>query len=311
MKPHQQDAIEQIIALARANGLSASDISAAMTDKKTTAARTDGNSLSRLLGFIGGIFIFAGICIFVGMQWDNMGSAARVVVTLGTGYVLFLMALAAMTDSRYTRAATPLFLMSAALQPGGVLVMLQEYSSGGDPRHGILFMSAVMLAQYGFTFIARDRGILAFAAILFGCIFFGTLCDVLDTPRKITELAISLSILSVAWAAAKSKHAAIAPFWFFVGTVCLFVSFFDMVEKTPFEILFLGLSALMVYASTVVKSRTLLFTATIAMLCYIGYFTDKHFSDVLAWPVLLMLFGLLLVGLSAAAVKISNKYIKA
>ena len=65
----------------------------------------------------------------------------------------------------------------------------------------------------------------------------------------------------------------------------------------------------MVYLSTYVRSRTLLFTSTIALLSFIGYFTARHFIDSIGWPIALILLGFLMIGLSAAAFRISRKYI--
>ena len=75
--------------------------------------------------------------------------------------------------------------------------------------------------------------------------------------------------------------------------------------------LFLGAACGVVFLSTWVKSRTLLFVGTVAILAYVGYYTAEHFSDVVGWPIVLMLFGLLLLGLSAAAFRINRKYIAA
>src|SRR4051812_28119487 len=113
----KEDTLHEIVSLARHNNITLAEITKAMTDKTGKSAQGPG-ILSRLFGYVGGIFVFAGICVFVSMYWNDFGSAARVIITLGTGYVLFLMALATLTDKRYERAATPLFLMSSIFQPG-------------------------------------------------------------------------------------------------------------------------------------------------------------------------------------------------
>lgn len=306
---HKQDALEQIITIAKNNGLTANDIAAAMKTKPASAA-ISGGILSRLFGYIGGILVFAGICIFIGMQWDSLGSAARVIITLGTGFTLYLMALAACSDMRYERAATPLFLMSALLQPTGIMVMLTEYSNGGDPRHGTLFMAVIMLIQQSLTLKAKDRTVLAFFATVFGCIAFVTTCDLMGIPDKITGIIFGLSVLCLSWAMSHSKHAAMSSFWYLVSSSALFWSFFDLVRNSFAEVLYLGLAAAMIYLSVHVKSRTLLFVSASAMLCYISYFTEKHFSHTLGWPVALVIIGLSFIALGAGAVRLNNKYIK-
>ncbi len=220
------------------------------------------------------------------------------------------MALVCLYDKRYERAATPLFLISSLLQPTGILVMLQEYSSGGDARHGVLFMAAFMLIQQAATFWAKRRTVLAFSAILFGCIFFATLFDIWDLSEKLIGIVIGASLMCVAYALNQSRHLAIAPFWYFVGSVILMWSVFESVQNTPFELVYLGLAAMLIFLSTLVRSRSLLLVGTLAMLVYIGYYTAKHFANTVGWPIALVIIGIALIGMSALAVRINNKYIK-
>jgi hypothetical protein len=232
-------------------------------------------------------------------------------VTLGTGLIAFVMGLVCLADKKYERAATPLFLMSSLLQPTGILVMLHEYSSGGDARHGLLFMAAYMLIQQGSTFWAKGRTVLAFSAILFGGVFFANLFDILDINEKLIGVVIGTSLLFIAYALNQSKHIAIAAFWYFIGSVVLLWSVFESVKHSALEPLYLGVCALMIFVSTYVRSRTLLLIGTLAMLFYIGYYTAKHFANTVGWPIALVLIGIALITLSSLAVKLNNKYIKA
>ncbi len=306
----KEEALQDIVSLARLNKITLDEISAALAMPAEQANKPSSSVLSKLLGYIGGIFVFAGIGVFISMYWDDFGSAARVIVTLGTGLVAFFMGLACLHDSKYEKAATPLFLISSFLQPTGILVMLHEYSSGGDVRHGILFMASYMLIQQGATFWAKGRTVLAFSAIFFGMIFLGYLFDVWDLNEKLIGLIVGTSLLCIAYALNRSKHLAIAPFWYFVGAILLLWSVFDAVKNTPFELLYLGLSALIIFLSTYVRSRTLLLVGTLSMLGYIGWFTAKHFANTVGWPIALVIIGIALIGMSALAIRLNNKYMK-
>ena len=306
----KEDALHDIISLAKHNNISLDEIKNAIEAAPVLASKPSSSVLSKLFGYIGGIFVFAGIGVFMSMYWDDFGSAARVIVTLGTGFVAFIMALVCLYDKKYERAATPLFLIAALLQPTGILVMLQEYSSGGDAHDGLLFMAGFMLIQQGATLWAKRRTVLAFSASLFGCIFFTTLFDLWDLNQKLIGIVIGASILCLAYALQQSKHLAIAPFWYLVGAFILMWSVFEAVENTPFELIYLGLAALLIFLSTNVRSRTLLTVGTLAMLGYIGYYTAKHFANTLGWPIALVIIGIALIGTSALAVRLNNKYIK-
>ena len=306
----KQEALQDIVALVKHNQISLDEIKYALETAPVLASKPSSSVLSKLFGYIGGIFVFAGIGVFISMYWDDFGSAARVIVTLGVGLVAFIMALVCLADKRYDKAATPLFIVSSILQPMGVLVMLQEYSSGGDARHGLIFMSAYMLIQQGATFWAKRLSVLAFSAILFGCILLANLFDVWGWDGELIGMVIGVSLICVAYALQQSKHMAIAPFWYFVGGVILMWSVFEAVENTPLELLYLGLSALIIFLSTHVRSRSLLGVGTLAMLLYIGYYTAKHFANTLGWPIALVVIGVALIALSSLAVRLNNKYIK-
>ena len=306
----KEDALQDIVSLARHHQVTLEEIGLALNASESGLEKQPASILSKLFGYIGGIFVFAGIGVFISMYWDDFGSAARVIVTLGVGLVAFLMGLLCLADQKYERAATPLFLISSLLQPTGILVMLQEYSSGGDARHGLILMATYMLIQQGSAFWAKQRSVLVFSTILFGCIFFANLFDIMNVSEKLTGLVIGTSLLFVAYALNQSKHIAIAAFWYFVGSVIQLWSIFDLVKNSALEPIYLGVSALMIFMSTYVRSRTLLLVGTLSMLCYIGYYTAKHFANAVGWPIALVLIGIALIGLSSLAMKLNNKYIK-
>ena len=74
--------------------------------------------------------------------------------------------------------------------------------------------------------------------------------------------------------------------------------------------MFLAAAAAFVYVSVVLHSRTLLAVATLAILAYTAWFTGQHFVDSIGWPLALMALGLLMIGLSALAVRIDRTYVR-
>jgi hypothetical protein len=306
----RQDALVEVVDIIRRHGLTLDDISAALKGGGEFHAQKSGGILMRLFGYLGGLFVFAGLATFVAMQWEDLNSAGRIMVTLGTGFSIFILALVCTTDARLERAATPLFLVSALLQPSGILVMLKEFSRGGDPAHGALFMTFVMAVQQGCTFWAKDRTVLAFTTLFFGCSFFAIAFDLMKLDPDLIGAVIGLSLVCIGWSLNKSKHKALAGVTWFFGSFFFLAAAYDTLRKSPFEILFLGLSCGTIFLSTVARSRTLLVVGTLATLGYICYFIDKHFHNSLAGPIGLMVVGFLLIGMGVLAVKINNKYIK-
>ncbi len=304
----REEALQEIVEIAARHQLQTDEIVSELnkTPLPDQAERSTG-ILARILAYLGGVFVLAGIAIFIGMQWDQFGSAVRVLVTLGVGFALFLFALATMTDARFSKVTTPLLLIAALLQPTGIMVMLDEYSRGGDPEHGLLFMCVVMLVQQFFTFLAKQRTVLLFTSLFFGAAGFGTLGDILNIDFEIISLALGIGLTLVSFAIDKTVHRVITPFWYLAGSVFFLYGAFDVLEGSPIEIVYFGVAAGFMYLGTVVQSRTLLFASVIALMGFTGYF----FRDSLANAFGLIIMGFLLIGLSAFAMSLNRKYIQA
>lgn len=306
----KDEALRQIADLAREHGLTASEVVEALSATEPDA-EVQSSKLTRLLGYLGGIFVLAGLGVFIEMQWDSMNSIARIIVTLGSGVAAFVMALAATQDQRFEKAATPLFLLAALMQPIGILVAIDEFSTGGDERHAFLLTAGVLLVQQLLIFMKTQRTVLLFMALLFASGFYGTALDLIGLDEDLIVFTLGLSVLLVTYGIDKTPHATITSFWYFAGATAMLMGLFSLIEDSVLEILFLGAACGVVFLSTWAKSRSLLFVGTVAILGYVGYYTSEHFTDVVGWPIALILFGLLLIGLSAVAFRINRKYIAA
>lgn len=303
----RKEALEQIAAIAARHGIGAEEIARILKQPAGAdqGARATG-VLARVLAYLGGILVLAGIAIFIGMQWDQFNSAVRVLVTLGVGFALFLFALATLSDERFSRVTTPMFLIAAVLQPTGIVVMLNEYTVGGKPEHGLLFMCSVMLVQQFLTFLARRRTVLLFTSLFFGTAGFGVLCDLLKIDYEVIFLAQGFGLTAISYSIDRTRHRAITPAWYLAGSVLFLVGAFGMLEGGAAEILFFGVAAAVMYLGTVLGSGTMLFSSVIALTSFTGYF----FRDSLANALGLVVMGFLLIGLSAFAMSLNRKYIR-
>jgi hypothetical protein len=304
-------ALQSIAALARQHGLSASEIAAAIGGPPGPAEENRWRGvLVRVLGFLGGTFVFAGIGVFIALQWDGMNAASRVIVTLGAGFVAFVLAMLACKDTRFEKATTPLLLVAAALEPTGMFVAFDEYGTGGDWRWASLITSATMALQFGAAFGSLGRSTPLFMAILFATLFWWTALDLVDADDTLVALLMGGTMLLTAIGVDRTGHRDITPVWYLFGSAVFLYGVFDAVERTPLEITFLAVAAGFVYLSVVLHSRMLLFVATLAILAYTGWFTGQHFADSVGWPIALIAFGIFMIGLSALAFRIDRVYVR-
>lgn len=302
-------ALDQIEALAREHGLTAAEIAARLEPAAPPGGDRRPGLLGRIFAYLGGTFVFAGLGVFIALNWDDMNAAARIVISLGSGLAAFVMAAVAARERRYERAATPLFLIAAVLQPTGILVAIDEFSTGGDWRYAVLLTSAIMAVQQGLVFWKTRRSTLLFTTVVFALWCFGTALDLLDMDGDAIAVLLGLSTLGFCVGLEQTPHREVTPSLYLAGATGVYVGAFSLVEGTAFDLAFLLIACGGLFLSIYVQRRTLLVASTIAILAFVGYYTSRHFLDSLGWPLMLVLLGIVLLLLSAMAVRINRRYL--
>jgi hypothetical protein len=191
-----------------------------------------------------------------------------------------------------------------------MLVAFSEYGGGGDWRWASLATCATMTLQFGALFAAMPRSTLVFFVLLFGSLFAWTGFDLLEVDAAVIGIVLGGSLVLAAMGVDRAGHRVITPIWYLAGAAAFLYGVFDAVEGTPLEIVFLAVAAGFVYLSVALHSRTLLFVATAAILAYTAWFTGEYFADSVGWPIALMVFGLVMIGLSALAFRIDRHYVR-
>ncbi len=293
----------------RAHQLSVADVQAKLATDEAAAAEPSG-LVVQVLSYIGGIFVFAGIAIFVGLQWQGLNSAARVIITLGPGVTAFALAALAFTDVRYQRAAMPLLLISAVLQPTGMMVAFAEYGSGGDAQLAALITALTFAVQFGVAARRWTETVVLWLTVFFASAAVGLGMDMAGVPEAGIALALGLGWLSLGTATLKSRHTMLTPQLYVLGAWAALWGLFDVVEGSWAEAVFVAGACGLVYLGVWARSRALNIASTIALLAYTAYFTSRYFADSVGWPIALIVIGLLMIAISAAALKIDRRYLR-
>ena len=87
------------------------------------------------------------------------------------------------------------------------------------------------------------------------------------------------------------SYISLYPLWMFIGVEYIFGGFYSMVYETPFEVLFVGICALGIYASLLLRSRAVLAASVLSLIGFIVSFTAQHFGHTVGWPLLLIVIG--------------------
>lgn len=297
----KDEALNQIAHIATEHGVSVGEIKQRLSRK--TSEKTGTSTAIKFFAYLGGIFIFSGLGVYIGMLWSEMNSAERIIITLGSGIVAYVLALVAWNDKRYEKVVTPLLLIAALLQPMGLLVAMDELADGGNWRYSIILVSFVMLFQQALTFWTKRLTTLLFTSIFFACILVGETLDIRNVHFHTIGIIVGFPVLCLSYRIDSTVYRAICGFWYFVGGVLFFIGCFDLLRDVGIDVLFLGLACLMIYISTYIRSRTLFVVSSLATLSYIVYFVGEYIGDAVGCAAVFITLGFAFFGGSALVVK--------
>lgn len=358
-------ALKNIAQLMKTYDITLAEVESALTASASTGTASVGRSKSEvaktLFIYLGAIFILAGIGTYIGMFWNSMGSAMRIFVTLGVGYILLVVLISALHENKFPRLILPLTIACMVMMTSGWFVFIHEvFPHGGNWRAATLFVFGMMTLHQGALFGKYRHTVLAFTALFFVYGFLHVGLDMLGIPVTYIAIVLGTSVFLVGVALEKTSHRILAEpalfigiCWlnvglfdqvalstsanwaslvtgvclmltayglqeegryhrlvglnYFVGSILFYSGLFDLVQDTPVELLYLAVTAAMLYSCVVLQSRALLLTTVIAMLAFIGYFSAEHFANSLGWPVTLVLMGVAFLGVGTIAIKVKRR----
>lgn len=358
-------ALKNITQLMKTYDISPAEVESALH----TAASTDGTPFrlgkgdiaKTLFTYLGAIFIVAGISTYIGMFWDSMGSAMRVFVTLGVGYILLIVLVSALHENKFPKLILPLTLACIFMLTSGWFVLIHElFPHGNNWRAATLFVFGMMALHQGVLFGKYRRTALAFTALFFVYGFMHVGLDILGMPIAYIAIILGASVFLVGTALERTSHRVLTEpalligiFWlnsglfdriamftsanwaslltgvcvmlaayglhkaeryprliglgYFMGSIMAYSGLFDIVRHTSAELLYLAITASVLYVCVVLQSRALLLTTVIAMLSFIGYYSAEYFADSLGWPITLVLMGVTFLGVGTIAIKVKQR----
>lgn len=265
----------------------------------------------RLFAYIGAVLVLGGISTFVSMNWEEMNSLVRVLVTFGSGLVAYLMALLLLFDGRFPKLVTPLLILAALLELGGLLVLLDEYfTPSGHWEHAAMLVHAFVGIQFGLSFAALKRDVLLLVTMYCAAMFAGSWFSYMGLGHGANTFMVGTALVVASFGLRLSQHFSIIPISYFFGGFLALFGLFEMVENSWMEVFYVLGNLAIVYLSIFAASRILLFVGLVSLFAYISYTAYEHFIDSFGMPLVLIGLGLLLFVLSAVGVKLNQRYLK-
>ncbi|MEN1729059.1 MAG: hypothetical protein AAGJ52_11530 [Pseudomonadota bacterium] len=303
---NREQAIERIDDLMREHALSLGDLKAAANF--TVEDSRSGEWLRPVLATLGGLFVLAGVIAGFSLVWDDLVPLARVVIVLGSGLIALVIAAMASQRKEYDKVASVFFLLAGWFQTWGLFVAVDEYVDGGPTEIHALMVFGAMAIQFALLLVWQKRLELMLGLMFFASLSFIAACNQLKIDWELVTLVMGISGMLVSWALERTAFKLLCGLSWWVYSSSMAIGAFALLESEfPLDLLLIGVGAILVQVSVLVRRRTLLALAVIVLLSYLGYYTQEYFADTLGWPIALILFGAALLAASGYAIKLGQR----
>jgi hypothetical protein len=246
----QGSALQTIIQVMRLHGIRPEDVARAWDDvplssnaQATFAAvkprKTMGEIAMQVCGYLGAVFVFSGIGVYITSFWDGMSSFGRIAITLGVGWLLHVVLIQFLRSASYLRAQVPLLVMANVMLATGWFVFIYEnFPHGSNPQKAVMAVCAVMtLIQAGTYYL--QRVLLRDGALVIGSLmamfillyFYGFLqaaLDLLGMDWQYVAVLLGASLLSVASWLRQSRYSGLASVAYFFAGIWLNSGLFEI-----------------------------------------------------------------------------------
>lgn len=286
-------------------------------EKKESSGWSPHFSVTKILYILGVAVVIIGIVIFFAQIWGDIGSFGRIAVTLGLG-VVFAAIGSVLLKSKPDNIGAVFHFVGGIFIPGGAWIMITELAGTAFPTHGTIALTyGILFVFYLLLTFAHKNFILTFFAIMNGTAFVYLLTQFLTSGLYVRDLyayltiAVGISYLLLAYSFRNGWNKNLVQLLYFFGTLSfLGASFSQVFDSIVWSSVFILLVIGGFFLSVKLKSRGILVLSTFFLVAYLLYITGKYFADSLGWPISLIIFGLIIIGLAYVSISINKKYIK-
>jgi hypothetical protein len=194
-------------------------------------------------------------------------------------------------------------LIAVSLIPSGVLVALSKLPQSDTSVLLVnCFVFLVMALIYFITDYFLKSNLFTIATYIFGTISYFNLVTWIGGEYSLNFRAIwtfsafyGLTLAILPWILVLDFRKQTYRSFEGAGYLVLFSSIFGIVFDTPLEILALFIYTAGIFLGSYVKSAAILTFSFLAITSYILYVNGRYFTDLIGWPVGLILSGFILI----------------
>lgn len=275
-------------------------------------------SVTKMMYVLGAAIVVIGLFIFISQIWDDMGSLARITITLGLGLLITLVGLTLPKNKPEEKLGSVFYFIGGMLIPGGSLVTLNELSTGNDHPWAIAITFGIIFGYYLFLNSFYKNTVFTFFTIVNGTALVYLIIDAMiikesylfDDLYAYLTMVIGASYLLLAHSFREGWNRRLVGFLYFFGiTGFLGAAFWQVFDSVFWQMLFFIIVISGLTLSVHMRSRSILVISTIFLIAHISYITSEYFTDSLGWPLVLIILGFIFIGLGYVSININKKLI--
>lgn len=273
-------------------------------------------SITGMLYVFGAAVAIIGLIIFIAQIWEDLGSAAHILITLGLGLIITLSGSILLKQKPEDNIGSIFHFIGGILIPGGALVTLEELSLTSNSVWPFAITFGIIFVFYLILNSAHKRAVLTFFTIANGTTFVYLLVGAIEDFRNedlymYLTMIIGASYLLLAQSFRDGWNKKLLGALYFFGTLgILGAGFIEVLDSGIWELFYFIVVFAGLLLSVYMKSRIILVLSTLFLIVHVSYITGEYFADSFGWPISLILLGFMIIGLGYGSVHINKTYIK-
>ena len=241
--------------------------------------------------------------------WPSFSPALRLLLTLGVGMLLHVLAMTAWQKPRLWRLGQGLMLLAALWQGLGWFLLAQRALPGPAQEWACYMVAAaLMLVQEAVVFRHYRHAFLLFYPLACAYALCLSLLIALGGHPIVILVGLGVSMLSLSWWLSRSTYAPLAGPWIMLGGALLFFSCYKLAQRTPLEVAYVLPALGGIWQGARRRLLPVLLTGTAAMAAYLLHATLNYGLETSLWPYALVIMGLAQFGLAAGALALWRRF---
>ena len=328
----KQNLIQEIKTAAASGAISKQELLAAYDSALGSGQKSAEKSGQRLtffeaIQYLGSGIVFIGIALLVGNNWNSLNTAARILITLGSAVVAFIISLPLLRNENTKKLGYAFVLISILLMPIGVYSIFNALNIPLNTSWQQIGFELCLLAIYISAFYAVRLKIYIVPITFFATTLFfsitGAITGPLNSDSALTFneyrfLITGLSYLGFGYFFTLKSDRLFASLFYIFGIVAVLGSAmtlggFNMDKNLGQGIWEFGYPLLVfaaMYFSIFVRQTKILVISALFLMGYVLKISSEYFSGSLGWPLAVVIAGLLMIAVGYLSVYVNRKYIQ-